>query len=65
MAEAPTLTDAFAQVADQLEAFNALVAGERKKLEGLGFSPTVAEQMAAHLYTALVTRAFSMPPEAR
>lgn len=58
--EVPTMSldEAAAAVADGLDTVRAAVVGYRAKLEADGFSPTMAEQMAAQLHALWVARMF-------
>lgn len=58
--EKPSAEESMASVMDGLEVVRASVVGYRTKLEADGFSPTMAETMAANLHAILVAKIFGV-----
>lgn len=52
------LTESMTQMMESLSIIVDAVVGHRAKLEAAGFSPTIAEQMAANLHMQIVVRIF-------
>lgn len=57
--EVPSIEESVAQISDGLDVVRSAVVGYRAKLEADGFSPTMAETMAANLFAAWIGKVFS------
>lgn len=57
-AKYPSIAVSLANMADTLQTLIEASAGYREKLEAAGYSPTVAEQLAAQYHSALMSITF-------